>query len=106
MSFFRHREIYRSDVTQSVRERRHHRARVHRFDEFPADYSLAGCTPALPASASPAGTHSVAKMVRGSRIFQLTANYALTVCDIEGVNRKTGFVANFTEVKIVRRSQE
>lgn len=29
---------------------------IHRLDEFPAGYSSAGCSPALPASASPAGT--------------------------------------------------
>jgi len=28
---------------------------AHRLDEFPAGYSLTGCSPALPASASPAG---------------------------------------------------
>jgi len=28
---------------------------THRLDEFPAGYSLAGCAPAEPASASPAG---------------------------------------------------
>jgi hypothetical protein len=31
------------------------RPEAHRLDEFAASYSLAGCTPALPASASPAG---------------------------------------------------
>jgi hypothetical protein len=30
-------------------------ASAHRLDEFPAGYSLTGCSPALPASASPAG---------------------------------------------------
>ena len=51
MSFFRHQEIYRSDVG-----RRDERiaAPYHRCDEFPAGYSLAGCSPAEPASASPA----------------------------------------------------
>jgi hypothetical protein len=33
-------------------------ASTHRSDEFPAGYSLAGCSPALPASASPAGVDS------------------------------------------------
>ena len=51
MSLFRHQEIYRSDVG-----RRDERiaAPYHRCDEFPAGYSLAGCSPAEPASASPA----------------------------------------------------
>jgi hypothetical protein len=31
--------------------------RSHRSDEFAASYSSAGCSPALPASASPAGFH-------------------------------------------------
>ena len=30
-------------------------APAHLSDEFPAGYSLTGCSPALPASASPAG---------------------------------------------------
>ncbi len=33
------------------------RPRSHRLDEFAASYSLAGCSPALPASASPTGIH-------------------------------------------------
>jgi len=33
------------------------RPRSHRLDEFAAGYSLAGCSPALPASASPTGLH-------------------------------------------------
>ena len=72
MSFPRHREIYRSDVvTQRVatwgpgaasrwsapepgiKTRRKERARLIVRDEFPVGYSLAGCSPAEPASASP-----------------------------------------------------
>jgi hypothetical protein len=57
MSFFRHRQIYQSDVTSTQRRSRLWlRLRAHRVDEFAASYSLAGCTPALPASASPAGS--------------------------------------------------
>ena len=62
MSFFRHGEIYHC----AERDRAHARwgegailadhALAHRNDEFPAGYSLAGCSPAEPASASPAGT--------------------------------------------------
>ena len=55
MSFFRHAEIYRSDRN---RGRRRKPTGVgfpdHRLDESPAGYSSAGCSPALPASASPA----------------------------------------------------
>src|SRR6185437_4206401 len=57
-SFFRHREIIRSDVIRSVRERRNRRSPAHRLDEFPVGYSSASCTPALRASASPTGIHS------------------------------------------------
>ena len=40
MSFFRHREIYESDVRRAVRERRQHHSRPHRLDEFPAGLFL------------------------------------------------------------------
>jgi len=50
MSFLRHREIYPSDGGQAHLGP----APAHRLDEFPAGYSLAGCSPAEPASASPA----------------------------------------------------
>ena len=70
MSFFRHEEIYRSDVVcktnnwtrgtasrwsapESRRTRRKARALLIVHDEFPVGYSLAGCSPAEPASASP-----------------------------------------------------
>jgi hypothetical protein len=57
MSFFRHRQIYQSDAASNRRRNRFRlRLRAHRLDEFAASYSLAGCTPALPASASPAGS--------------------------------------------------
>jgi hypothetical protein len=48
MSFLRHREIY------PPMGARLGRAPAHRRDEFPAGYSLAGCSPAEPASALPA----------------------------------------------------
>ncbi len=46
MSFFRHQEDYRPDGLTSPR--------TIGFDESPAGYSLASCSPAEPASASPA----------------------------------------------------
>src|SRR4051794_7534395 len=49
MSFLRHWEIYPSDEGAIALEH----ALAHRLDEFPAGYSLAVCTPARPASASP-----------------------------------------------------
>jgi transposase InsO family protein len=56
ISFFRHAEIYRSDGKCWRRRRKPTGAGLpdHRFDESPAGYSLAGCSPAEPASASPA----------------------------------------------------
>src|SRR5439155_17087836 len=53
MSFLRHREIYQ--VEASGRGRNRGLARALRLDESPVGYSLAGCSPAEPASASPTG---------------------------------------------------
>ena len=53
MSFFRHEEIYQSDERSSG-ERPKSRPPAHRPDESPAGYSLASCSPAELASASPA----------------------------------------------------
>ncbi len=53
MSFLRHEEIY-SPMSSMPGRPQPDRPRPHRFDEFPAGYSLAGCAPAWPASASPA----------------------------------------------------
>ena len=50
MSFWRHAEIYPSDGGQTLGAQ----PPAHRLDEFPAGYSSAGCSPAEPASASPA----------------------------------------------------
>ena len=55
MSFLRHQEIYQSDEQQSERARLRSHALTHRFDEFPVGYSLASCSPAELASASPTG---------------------------------------------------
>jgi putative transposase len=58
MSFFRHEEIYRSDQGSGPeREPVEAGSPDHRLDESPAGYSSAGCSPAEPASASPAGNH-------------------------------------------------
>ena len=58
MSFLRHEQIYRSDRVFGLLRKRslQPRSRHHRFDEFAASYSLAGCSPAEPASALPAGS--------------------------------------------------
>ena len=58
MSFFRHEEIYRSDVGSNTEgEPAETGSPDHRLDESPAGYSSAGCSPAEPASASPAEDH-------------------------------------------------
>ena len=61
MSFLRHGEIYPYDggclrkpnLTEQGRGSTQATAPFHRGDEFPTGYSLAGCAPAEPASASP-----------------------------------------------------
>lgn len=60
MSFFRHPEIFQSDASQRRNEEPDQPGSpAHRLDESPVGYSLAGCSPAEPASASPT-TASVA----------------------------------------------
>jgi hypothetical protein len=61
MSFFRHEEIYRSDVSPSYSWERQLNVAAPVLigcDEFPVGYSLAGCPPAAPASALPTGNDS------------------------------------------------
>jgi transposase InsO family protein len=59
MSFFRHEAIYRNDGTPALtRSGPQDRSPDHRFDESPAGYSLASCSPAELASASPAEADS------------------------------------------------
>jgi hypothetical protein len=56
MSFPRHGQIYQSDVlfVPEAKLASTPPPAFHRLDEFAASYSLAGCSPALPASALPA----------------------------------------------------
>src|SRR6187200_2391551 len=84
MSFLRHREIYPSDGSASPAGD----APTHRLDEFPAGYSLAVCSPAWPASASPTGSEYAIKLPCRSRTFHRTANSVLTVCVSSGGKRK------------------
>ena len=58
MSFFRHEEIYRSDMASKTEGEPATGSPDHRLDESPAGYSLAGWSPPEPASASPAEDHS------------------------------------------------
>jgi len=76
MSFLRHQEIYPFDEGAILQDH----ALPHRTDEFPAGYSLAGCAPAEPASASPAACHLAAPAPRCTIEFQRTAGSVLTAC--------------------------
>ena len=76
MSFSRHEEIYHFDEGAILADH----ALAHRNDEFPAGYSLAGCTPAEPASASPAHAHLARKGFWSTMQFKRTVRSALTVC--------------------------
>jgi hypothetical protein len=60
MSFLRYEQIYQSDVFSFCAGAKQWPAspRPHRLDESATGYSLAGCSPALPASASPAVFHA------------------------------------------------
>ena len=84
MSFRRHREIYPSNGGAS----RKADAPAQRVDEFPAGYSLAGCSPAQPASASPSGSQYALQSSCRARDFQRTANCVLTLCVRSGGRRK------------------
>jgi putative transposase len=64
MSFFRHGEDYRNDQAPSPTRSGFQAAPLtHSFDESPAGYSLASCSPAELASASPAGEDSETRVV-------------------------------------------
>jgi hypothetical protein len=64
MSFERHGEVYPNDKGADPKAD----APAHHSDEFPAGYSLTGCSPALPVSASPTGVDDAAGLaqVRGN----------------------------------------
>jgi len=72
MSFLRHREIYPSDGGKTLTGR----APAHRLDEFPTGYSLAGCSPAEPASASPV---SLILLRLHSFVYDVSANGNLSL---------------------------
>ena len=90
MSFSRHSEIYPPMEAQTNPVG----APAHRLDEFPTGHSLAGCSPAEPASASPVGHQYALKSFYRSRIFQRTVNSVLTVCVSRGGNRRADFLSH------------
>src|SRR5580693_9152253 len=83
MSFLRYQEIFPSDGGASPAAN----APAHRLDEFPAGYSSAGCSPALPASASPTVYEYAVMSSCRSSTFHRTANCVLTVCVTPGGRR-------------------
>ena len=83
MSFLRHREIYQADNLllkddpSLLRERQTScRSRAHRLDEFPGWLFLAGCSPALPASASPAGADCERTIGRLQELYSAKPSHA------------------------------
>jgi hypothetical protein len=103
MSFLRHEEIYRPMSSMPGRLRPD-RPRPHVFDEFPAGYSLAGCAPAGPVSALPAGAHVVGKGRRRTMQLQRTADSVLTVCLTPGDNPKNGLCYSVASASSIRRA--
>jgi transposase InsO family protein len=69
MSFFRHREVFRSDESGASEERPDSRPPTHRPDQTPAGYSSASCSPAELASASPAERHPEPEAAAGEAKF-------------------------------------
>ncbi len=63
-------------------------APAHRLNEFPVSYSLTGCAPALPVSASPTALEYAVPSPCRSNAFQRTANSVLTICVSGGGKRK------------------
>jgi hypothetical protein len=93
MSFLRHGEINRLMDSENVPRRpSHNRLRPHRFDEFPAGYSSAGCAHAEPASASPAGAHLAGIGSSSTIELHRTVNRLLTLCLTQGDNPITSFI--------------
>ena len=62
------------------------RPEAHRLDELSTGYSLAGCSPAAPASAFPAVSEYCNSVARKSTIFQRTVTVSLCCCLSLGVH--------------------
>src|ERR1700741_3593781 len=88
--FLRHKEIYRPMSSYGSRpgQLSLDRPGPHRYDEFPAGYSLAGCAPAEPASASPAQAHREGRRSGSTIEKQRMASSVLTACLTQGDNPK------------------
>jgi hypothetical protein len=86
MSFFRHWEIYRSDVRPCCRERRDRRPRPHRLDESPVSYSLARLLSSRACLRFANRDHSATKAAYRTMSFQRTVSIGLTGCLSLGVH--------------------
>lgn len=124
MSFLRHGEIYRSDGFSkplegwglgaasrwsapgpSHRTRKKERALLIVRDEFPVGYSLAGCSPAEPASASPTASSMRWRLSAGN---PKAANGNLSLISVSQAwgsvqARSFAKAAKFEPVPILRR---
>jgi len=92
MSFFRHEEIYpcdEGDDGEGAIPQDH--APAHRNDESPAGYSSAGCSPAEPASASPAGAIMLC-IFFSTKIF--TANGKLSLLSLSQLKGAVGCLSS------------
>jgi hypothetical protein len=91
MSFFRHEKIYHFDVRPNWQGDSTATLPAHRYDEFSAGYSLAGCAPAEPPSASPANC-SFLQLVLVGNTLPANSNLSLfTVSQDEGAVQSTHF---------------
>jgi transposase InsO family protein/putative hemolysin len=90
VSFSRHEEIYRSGKRPRGRPRKVRGEPVspgppaHRIDESPVGYSLAGCSPAEPASASPTGAESETTSAQTTTEIRPMANCQNSNCLTQG----------------------
>jgi hypothetical protein len=81
MSFLRHGQIYRP-MGSSLRDGGEaifcYAPATHRLDESAAGYSLAGCSPAEPASASPADTIFIPSVATVNRHRQQVGDFSFS----------------------------
>src|ERR1700687_4323026 len=76
MSFFRHLNIFRSELLRWELDTKYNSRPDHRFDESSTGYSSTGCAPAEPASDSPV-THSFS--LYDATVHQTAANANLSL---------------------------
>jgi hypothetical protein len=100
MSFLRHQEIYRPDVRLGQKLGAATRVAAPVLigcDEFPVGYSLAGCPPAEPASASPTGDDSQQSTLPYND-FSANGNYPLNF-----LSQSKGALQTFISEMVSRR---